>query len=97
VRYLLNVNTLEYNPELCTGCRRCVEVCPHAVFEMKDRKARFVDKNRCMECGACQQNCDTGALKVQTGVGCSAAILQSIFTGKPAVCGTGDGSGAGCC
>jgi ferredoxin len=32
MKYLSGVSTLEYFSDKCTGCGRCVEVCPHAVF-----------------------------------------------------------------
>ncbi|HAJ80795.1 MAG TPA: hypothetical protein DCO75_13615 [Fibrobacteres bacterium] len=25
-----------WTPEKCIGCERCVEVCPHAIFEIND-------------------------------------------------------------
>ena len=55
--YLKNVSTLEYDSSLCIGCRMCIEVCPHNVFRMKDKKAEIIDRDRCMECGACEINC----------------------------------------
>ena len=100
MKYLLNVSTLEYDEKLCTGCRRCNEVCPHGVFEMKHKKAFITDKDHCIECGACQKNCESNAIRVKTGVGCSAAILYSIFTGNEATCGCDDNSsssGSSCC
>jgi ferredoxin len=40
-----------------------------------------------MECGACALNCPAGALKVDAGVGCAAAIIYSWITGKEPTCG----------
>ena len=97
------VNTLEYFPEKCVGCGMCWNVCPHAVFGQEERKntnllmkarsvAKFERKEACMECGACQLNCPTDAIKVQSGVGCAAAMIQAALTGGPETCGDG-----GCC
>jgi NAD-dependent dihydropyrimidine dehydrogenase PreA subunit len=86
--YLKNVTTLKYDAEKCTGCGRCVEVCPHAVFSMKDKRAVLGDKDKCMECGACEKNCSYNAIHVTAGVGCAAAILGS-GGGEPA-CGCSD-------
>jgi len=99
MNYLKNVSTLKYNPELCTGCKRCVEVCPHNVFEMRDKKAAVLDYDRCMECGACQTNCATDALTVDYGVGCSAAIIYGMITGNEPSCGCDDDgeTASGCC
>ncbi len=97
MKYLKNVSTLSYNKERCTGCGRCVEVCPHGVFIVKDRKAVITDRNRCMECSACMRNCAFGALTVDSGVGCAAALFFSMLTGKEPACGCSDDSSGGCC
>ena len=52
LRYLEGVTTLKLDDEKCIGCGRCAEVCPHAVFEITDRKTHIVDLDACMECGA---------------------------------------------
>ena len=93
-RYLKNVTTLSYNAEKCTGCGKCVEVCPHGVFNVENKKTKIVDKNACMECGACTLNCPAKAIEVNAGVGCAAAIIMSWITGKEPTCGCGDGD---CC
>ena len=81
------VNTLVYDPELCNGCAMCVAVCPHAVFETDGRLARLTNARACMECGACQLNCVTGAIVVESGVGCAAAMIRAALTGqKEATC-----------
>lgn len=69
LRYLDDVSTLVLDPDKCIGCSLCTHVCPHAVFEMSDKKARLVDYNACMECGACVNNCPSGAIRVNPGVG----------------------------
>jgi NAD-dependent dihydropyrimidine dehydrogenase PreA subunit len=68
-RYLEDVATLVLDVQKCIGCGLCTEVCPHAVFEMDQNKARIVDFNACMECGACVTNCPVGAVSVNPGVG----------------------------
>jgi NAD-dependent dihydropyrimidine dehydrogenase PreA subunit len=86
-QYIDNVVTLEYNPDKCTGCGMCVNVCPHAVFAMENGKATLASKNACMECGACMRNCAFGAIKVRPGVGCAYAILISQIKRKSVSCG----------
>ena len=76
------LNTLQYAPELCIGCEMCVIVCPHAVFAMNGRVAQLVRPEACMECGACQLNCPAGAIRVDSGVGCAAAMIHAALTGK---------------
>ncbi len=76
-RYLPGVTSLGYDPGKCAGCGTCVAVCPHAVFELNDGRARIVDKDGCMECGACARNCAPGAITVTPGVGCAAYIIKT--------------------
>ena len=84
---------LKLDVDKCTGCGMCTKVCPHAVFNIENKKASVVDKNACMECGACALNCQVEALSVDPGVGCAAYIIQSWIKGKEnASCGDG-----GCC
>jgi hypothetical protein len=48
-----------------------------------------------MECGACQLNCPVEAIKVESGVGCAAAMIKAALTGsKEATCGCAESS---CC
>ncbi len=96
MKYLANVTTLQYAADKCSGCGRCVEVCPQAVFEMRDKRAVVTDKDMCMECGACAQNCEFGAISVNAGVGCATAIINGMITGGAPTCGCGD-TAAGCC
>ena len=96
VKYLKNTATLIYRSELCTGCGICTEVCPHGVFRMKDKKAVIFDIDMCMECGACAMNCDFKAIEVSSGVGCAAALLMGIVTGKEPGCGCGSNDSE-CC
>ncbi len=102
--YLKNVATLEMNTKKCTGCGMCLDVCPHQVFKLTGKKAAIVDRDACMECGACSRNCPAGALTVQAGVGCAAAVINSLLgkNGGECCCGpqTVDRTSAkssGCC
>ena len=76
-------NTLEFSPELCTGCALCVDVCPHAVFAQNGRTVRLDKPEACMECGACQLNCPFGAIRVESGVGCAAAMFRAALFRLP--------------
>ena len=93
-RYLKNVTTLAMESEKCTGCGKCLEVCPHNVFVMKNGKSVIVMKDNCIECGACVKNCPFNALEVKPGVGCASAIIKGWLTGTEPSCDCSDGS---CC
>jgi NAD-dependent dihydropyrimidine dehydrogenase PreA subunit len=96
VKYLANVTTLTYDPDKCAGCGRCVEVCPQGVFEVQNKKATITGRDKCMECGACALNCEFGAISVKCGVGCAAAIINSLINGGPPSCDC-SGSPGSCC
>jgi ferredoxin len=89
--YLKDVVTLKLDEEKCTGCGTCLEVCPHAVFQMNSRHVEIRDRDACMECGACSRNCPFDAISVKTGVGCAAAVINSMLgrTDQPC-CGPSD-------
>jgi NAD-dependent dihydropyrimidine dehydrogenase PreA subunit len=89
-------NTLVYDSSLCVGCQMCSIVCPHGVFEMGMRVAELVRPEACMECGACQRNCPTEAIVVDSGVGCAAAMIAAALTGGEPTCGCAEDSGS-CC
>jgi ferredoxin len=92
-RYLTNVTTLELDESVWVGCGMCGSVCPHNVFEMHGQKVRIVDRDGCMECGACATNCPVAAIHVTPGVGCAADSIQTWIKRKNAAAF----GGASCC
>ena len=97
MKYLADVATLQYLAEKCAGCGICAEVCPQGVFAIRGKRAVVTDRDRCMECGACALNCEFGAISVNAGVGCAAALINSMVTGGPPACDCGPTPGGGCC
>lgn len=97
MKYLANVVTLELHIEKCTGCKKCLQVCPRGVFGLDRKKVQILDRDLCIECGACQNNCEYGALEVNSGVGCAAALMTSMITGKEASCGCDGSDSQACC
>ena len=82
------LNTLEYDASLCNRCGLCAVVCPHRVFQNGDSAARLVDPDSCMECGACALNCEAGAIKVDSSVGCAQAMMiAALLRKKEPACG----------
>jgi ferredoxin len=82
IRYLENVVNITLDEERCVGCGICVKVCPHQVFILVEKKAEFIDRGGCMECGACSVNCPAGAIQVDPGVGCASLIISRWLKGK---------------
>ena len=91
-RYLKNVATLKLDQEVCIGCGRCPEVCPHQVFVMQGEKAFLQDLDACMECGACALNCPVKAIKVDSGVGCASGMINEWLQERKL-----RAPGGGCC
>jgi NAD-dependent dihydropyrimidine dehydrogenase PreA subunit len=84
------LNTLKFAPELCTGCGVCVDVCPQGVFSENSKSVHVVRADACMECGACQVNCPFGAVQVESGVGCAAAMIRAaLLRQKQSECSCG--------
>ena len=75
-------NTLTYDDSRCINCGMCTVVCPHGVFAAGDEAAVLASPASCMECGACQRNCPTGAIRVESGVGCAAAMIWAALRGE---------------
>jgi ferredoxin len=75
-RYLDRVSSLALDTGICIACGRCVEVCPHQVFEIAEDCACLRDIDACMECGACMRNCPVNAVAVDTGVGCATGLIH---------------------
>ena len=88
MRDMYQDNTLRFDRELCTDCGMCVEVCPHEVFVQDHGEVSLANPSVCMECGACRTNCAFGALTVESGVGCAAALMyQAVTKKKQPTCG----------
>jgi len=60
----------------------CSAVCPHGVFAKGEKEAVLTKPEACMECGACQLNCPTSAITVDSGVGCAAAMIRAALKGR---------------
>jgi MinD superfamily P-loop ATPase len=50
------------NPELCTGCGTCIDICPKNAIVMQDDKA-FILENLCKNCKKCVRVCPSGAIE----------------------------------
>jgi DNA-directed RNA polymerase subunit D len=57
-----NVQSIEIGE--CTGCGKCVEVCPRQVLVMEDGRAKATNTLECSQCKLCVDACEAGAMKV---------------------------------
>jgi NAD-dependent dihydropyrimidine dehydrogenase PreA subunit len=74
--------TLRFHRDRCINCKRCLQVCPHAVFSAGAENVELSRPTSCMECGACALNCPVQAIEVQSGVGCAWAMISAALRGK---------------
>lgn len=54
---------LMYDRDTCTGCGRCIGVCPLSAISMDGRKVR-TDRSICNGCGECVEACPSGARSI---------------------------------
>ena len=47
---------------LCTGCRRCVEICPTQALGQVNGKAMLICPDRCTYCALCEDLCPDNAI-----------------------------------
>ena len=46
----------------CTGCTRCVRVCPTKAISGKVKELHLIDQDKCTKCGACMEACTFKAI-----------------------------------
>lgn len=52
------------DPELCTGCETCIEICPMDAIKLENETAG-TDPGRCIGCGICVPSCPSDAIGLQ--------------------------------
>ena len=52
-----NKEIIKIDAELCTGCLRCLEVCPVDAIEGEQGKPQSINVDKCVMCGQCVQIC----------------------------------------
>ncbi len=52
------------DPESCTWCEACVDICPREAIMLASTAVR-VDENACNGCGACVNQCPNGVLELK--------------------------------
>jgi fumarate reductase flavoprotein subunit/NADH-quinone oxidoreductase subunit F len=55
------------DPEKCTGCSECMDVCPVDCIEGKDRYIHMIDEIDCTHCGKCIETCPEKAVILTSG------------------------------
>ncbi len=63
--------------ELCSGCGRCVQACPHGACHLDESGKSTVEPELCRRCGACATTCPCGAA-VLAGAPSAREILAAL-------------------
>ena len=46
----------------CVVCLMCVYECPVGAISIKEDVTTVIDEEKCLGCGSCYRNCQTGAI-----------------------------------
>jgi len=62
----------------CNNCERCLIICVMNLWRKKEGKIYIIDKyqSECLECAACYQVCDAGAIKFQYPKGGTGIVIE---------------------
>ena len=53
------------DPDLCSGCQTCRELCAYSAVDFDERRGiSVVNEAKCKGCGSCAAHCPSGAAKV---------------------------------
>jgi adenylylsulfate reductase subunit B len=68
--------------ESCTGCRKCMQVCPGSLIKLaEDKKAYIKYPKDCWGCSSCLKECSFGAISFYLGAdigGMGSKLITSI-------------------
>jgi heterodisulfide reductase subunit A len=60
----VEASTATIDPEICSGCKLCIEICPHSAIEfLEARGISSVNEALCKGCGACTAICPNKAAR----------------------------------
>ena len=56
--------TYVIDEEKCTGCRKCMKLCPSEAITGEKKEPHRIDSEKCIRCGACITECKFDAIEV---------------------------------
>jgi ferredoxin-like protein FixX len=69
---------IHHDKARCTGCGRCVNICPMELWELRKSKA-FISPDyaeKCVECGSCWLVCESNAIEFNYPKGGTGVIWE---------------------
>jgi ferredoxin-like protein FixX len=69
---------ISIDKEKCTLCGRCLIICVMNLWKKKGKSVYIVDdyQSKCLECAACYQVCDDGAISFQYPTGGTGVVFE---------------------
>ena len=65
-KVLIDLVTAFVDKEICTGCGKCVNVCPYKAIAMDEKEGiAKVTEVKCKGCGSCAATCPVGAMQLR--------------------------------
>jgi len=74
----------EIDENNCTGCKKCIAVCPEGVLELKEKKAKVIHPGLCVSCGHCAAICPAEAILPLAGRSNRSFITRPVQDHIPA-------------
>lgn len=81
-------HALQINDAQCTGCSRCMKICPTEAIRIHNDIAT-ISENRCIDCGKCFKICPSKAIYIKQddfesifNFPCRVALIPSVFLGQ---------------
>ncbi|MGQ4875933.1 MAG: 4Fe-4S dicluster domain-containing protein [Candidatus Helarchaeota archaeon] len=73
------VDFITIDNEKCNNCDRCLIICLMNLWKKKDGKVYISEdyKEKCLECGACWQVCEPGAIQFRYPSGGTGVIYEN--------------------
>lgn len=54
------------NPDVCIGCKICIDLCPYSAIEFDERRqVSVINEAMCKGCGSCAGYCPSGAAQIK--------------------------------
>lgn len=69
---------IKYDREKCNGCGLCALVCSFNIWAVKQGKAKLAVRYQdlCVECGACEEVCEPGAIDFSYPAGGTGVVIE---------------------